>query len=98
MDAESCTCFWTDPATWTTHYSVVEPGSQREWNPDCPEHGLKAEERNRIAELIFADEQRCREAIYADPANPHLNGRLMGLQRARDIVTGDLDTDKKEDR
>jgi hypothetical protein len=42
--AEKCTCFWTDPSTWTTHYGAVEPGSQREWNPECPEHGRATEE------------------------------------------------------
>lgn len=41
---ETCTCFWTDPKTWLSaascgYGSGYEPGSQREWNPDCPEHG-----------------------------------------------------------
>lgn len=39
-----------------------------------------------IAEAIFADERACTEAISKDPTNPHLNGRLVGLQRARDIA------------
>ena len=38
MSDETCTCFWVDPKLWTMHYGAAEPGSQREWNPDCPEH------------------------------------------------------------
>lgn len=33
-----CICFWTDPSTWTTYGSAVEPGSQMEPNPECPVH------------------------------------------------------------
>jgi hypothetical protein len=33
-----CTCWVTDERTWTTYGSSVEPGSQMEPNPDCPEH------------------------------------------------------------
>lgn len=39
-----------------------------------------------LVEQIVADEQKCQEAISADPTNPHLAGKLAGLQRARDIV------------
>jgi hypothetical protein len=46
--AEKCACFWTDPSTWTTHYGAAEPGSQREWNPECPEHGHATEIRARL--------------------------------------------------
>lgn len=46
--AEACSCFWTDPSTWTTHYGAVEPGSQREWNPECPEHGQATLIRSRL--------------------------------------------------
>lgn len=42
--------------------------------------------RDSIASQIFADEQKCQEAIDKDPTSEHLNGRLAGLQRARDIV------------
>lgn len=35
---------------------------------------------------IVMEEQECQDAISADPTNPHLAGRLAGLQRARDIV------------
>lgn len=35
----ACTCHMTDPSTWTTHGSAVEPGSIYEPDPDCPEHG-----------------------------------------------------------
>ena len=34
-----CECFVVPEAMWTTHYGAVEPGSQVEWNPDCPKHG-----------------------------------------------------------
>lgn len=34
-----CTCPMTDPSTWTTYGSAVEPASQYEWDPDCPQHG-----------------------------------------------------------
>jgi hypothetical protein len=34
-----CTCFWTDPSTWTMYYGAAEPASQMEWNPDCGVHG-----------------------------------------------------------
>lgn len=33
-----CICFWVDEKLWTTHYGAVEPGSQMEWNPECPVH------------------------------------------------------------
>ena len=33
-----CECFWVDPKYWTTHCGAVEPGSQMEWNPECPAH------------------------------------------------------------
>lgn len=47
---------------------------------------LEAGVRRRIAAMIFAEEQRCIDAANADPLNPHLSGRLAGLQRARDIA------------
>ena len=42
-DAPECECPWTDPSTWLSAASCgygggYEPGSQREWNPDCPAH------------------------------------------------------------
>lgn len=40
MSNDECTCFWVDPKYWFTHYGAVEPGSQREYNPECPEHGI----------------------------------------------------------
>lgn len=44
MTEQSCTCPFTDPATWTTHYGAVEPGSTQEYDPTCPVHGaLRAE-------------------------------------------------------
>jgi hypothetical protein len=36
--APECTCTWTDPKYWFTHYGATEPGSQMEFNPDCPLH------------------------------------------------------------
>lgn len=33
-----CTCWVTDESTWTRYGDAVEPGSQMEPNPDCPEH------------------------------------------------------------
>lgn len=46
-DADGCDCFWTHPSTWLSAASLgygsgYEPGSQREWNPDCPVHGIDA--------------------------------------------------------
>ena len=37
-----CSCPWTPPSTWTTHYGAVEPGSMREHDPGCLEHGTRA--------------------------------------------------------
>lgn len=39
------------------------------------------------AARIVAEEQRLQAAIADDPTNPHLQGHLAGLQRARDITT-----------
>lgn len=39
-----------------------------------------------LVEQIVMEEQECQDAISADPTNPHLAGKLAGLQRARDIV------------
>jgi hypothetical protein len=39
MSEDPCTCPVTDRATWVTYGDAVEPGSQRQWDPDCPEHG-----------------------------------------------------------
>lgn len=41
--APACECYWTDPSTWLSAASCgygggYEPGSQMEWNPDCPMH------------------------------------------------------------
>jgi hypothetical protein len=33
-----CICWETDESTWTRYGDAVEPGSQMEPNPDCPEH------------------------------------------------------------
>lgn len=34
-----CECWVTPESMWTTHYGAVEPGSQIDYNPDCPMHG-----------------------------------------------------------
>jgi dCMP deaminase len=34
-----CECWVTPEHLWTTHYGAVEPGSQLEFNPECPKHG-----------------------------------------------------------
>lgn len=47
---------------------------------------VRAAERERIAQAIWNDERKCQAAIVNDPTNAHLNGRLAGLQRARDIA------------
>lgn len=33
-----CICFVTPERTWFRYGSAVEPGSQMEWNPECPVH------------------------------------------------------------
>lgn len=43
MDDDGCECFWTPPEMWLSAASCgygggYEPGSQMEWNPDCPVH------------------------------------------------------------
>lgn len=37
-DESGCECWPTDPSTWTTYGSAVEPGSTLEPNPECPVH------------------------------------------------------------
>lgn len=39
---DACTCPWVDPSLWTTYYGAVEPGSTREFDPDCVVHGYVA--------------------------------------------------------
>ena len=34
-----CECWVTPEHMWTTHCGAVEPGSQVEYNPECPKHG-----------------------------------------------------------
>lgn len=36
--SDDCTC-WVDPKYWFNHYGAIEPGSQMEYDPMCPEHG-----------------------------------------------------------
>lgn len=35
----NCECFITPESMWTIHFGAVEPGSQFEFNPECPAHG-----------------------------------------------------------
>lgn len=37
-DGTECACTMTDPKWWTMYGGATEPGSQWEWNPDCPVH------------------------------------------------------------
>lgn len=39
-----------------------------------------------VADLIRDDEQECLQALTEHPLDAWLNGRLVGLQRARDIA------------
>lgn len=66
----ACACWMTDPSTWFTYYGAVEPGSQWEWNPDCPVHRAR-----------WADCQACGHP--ADPAGPQpceLGGLCSGKE------------------
>lgn len=38
LESGVCICWVTDERSWTRYGSAVEPGSQMEPNPDCPEH------------------------------------------------------------
>jgi hypothetical protein len=35
---DECICFVIPEHMWTQYGSAVEPGSQMEWNPECPVH------------------------------------------------------------
>lgn len=37
-----CTCDLLPERFHTTHYGMTEPGSMYDWDPDCPQHQLKA--------------------------------------------------------
>jgi hypothetical protein len=39
---DACTCPWVEPSLWTTYYGAIEPGSTREFDPDCVVHGYAA--------------------------------------------------------
>ena len=38
MSPDNCTC-WTDERYWFGWAGYTEPGSQKEYDHDCPEHG-----------------------------------------------------------
>lgn len=46
----------------------------------------RADEREKVAEAIFNEEQLLCRQMVNDPTNPHYSGILRGLQRSRDIV------------
>ena len=46
--------------------------------------------RDMTSHLIWNDERACLEALRDLPTDAHLNGKLGGLQRSRDIVNGVL--------
>lgn len=65
MSAYVCTCTMTDPKTWLSaascgYGSGYEPGSQWEYDPDCPEHGIRhwcAECEAKVPEVeVFHDQ------------------------------------------
>jgi hypothetical protein len=62
MPEPECECFWTDPSTWLSAVSCgygsgYEPGSQMEWNPDCPRHGDEARAALVAAKGCDGDEE-----------------------------------------
>jgi hypothetical protein len=63
--ASACTCARTNESTWTTYGSAVEPGSQWEPDPECPEHRLTPVELSwsYTAKFDFAEVHP--QAIYA---------------------------------
>jgi hypothetical protein len=62
--ASSCTCAMTDESTWTTYGSMVEPGSQWEPGPDCPEHRLMPAELAWSCTQTFDFTEVHPQAIY----------------------------------
>lgn len=76
MSAEGCTCSMTDPKTWLSaascgYGSGYEPGSQWEFNPDCPEHG------NR---------EWCQECGAKVPVGEVFDEQLGFEEQAREVV------------
>lgn len=51
-----------------------------------------------LGSKFLAEEQKCQAAIVANPASEALNGRLIGLQRARDIAMGHVRELEEENR
>jgi hypothetical protein len=35
---DGCECWVTPESMWFHYGSAIEPGSQVEWNPECPKH------------------------------------------------------------
>ncbi len=73
---DMCECFWTPPETWLSaascgYGSGYEPGSQMEWNPDCPAHPGREAQLGRFlfdrqADSYEAD-SAMRELAWVDP-------------------------------
>jgi len=53
-----CECWVTPERMWTTHYGAVEPGSQIEFNPDCPSHGTTTTHPTASAGLAGTEGER----------------------------------------
>ena len=70
-DEQSCTCPYTDPATWTTYCGAVEPGSTQEYDPTCPAHGMLRAEVDALRAAVARVEKvaggMARHAEGADP-------------------------------
>ncbi len=64
---DRCTCPWVDPRHWTTHYGAVEPGSTREFDPTCPEHGYAVDRSNEIASSRYATANPDRVCVHTNP-------------------------------
>jgi hypothetical protein len=86
--APECECWWVDEKLWTTHYGAAEPGSQMEWNPDCPVHPPADPRCNctSFGDPLF-DAQYCTIHTLAAPAGdvvPTPNPHLLDLEAAHE--------------
>ena len=50
---------------------------------------------DELAKMIWTEEQKINQVLQAQPTDPHLNGVLRGLQRARDIVLGRVSVEEQ---
>lgn len=88
--AENCSCTLTEPSTWTTYGSAVEPGSTCEWDPYCPVHGQVAEIRERLdateSVAYVADDQTIQDARWLLSENDRLTAEVEELQAKLDAA------------